>query len=343
MTALGNHHAIFLREHLPKERSASPHTCEAYATTFQLLVVFAAKRLAVAPSALAVEQIDANLILAFLDHLEADRGNGPRTRNARLAAINAFFRFLEYRLPDCLDQARRIHAIPMKKTDEALVAHLGLEEIQALLDAPDPRTVSGTRDRAMLHITFAAGLRVSELIGLHLDHVDQHHWASIHVMGKGRRERILPLWKETAAALKAWISIRPATAEPELFLNSSGHAMTRSGFAYILAKHAAAAAKIHPSIAGKHVTPHVLRHSCAMHTLKATRDIRQVSLWLGHASLQSTEIYLRADPTEKLEALGAMKSPALKPGRFRAPDKVLAMLNEVRRGNIICSDSIAPP
>ena len=273
MTTLGNHLAIFLREHLPKERSASPHTCEAYATTFQLLVVFAANRLRVAPSALAVEQIDANLILAFLDHLESDRGNGPRTRNARLAAINAFFRFLEHRLADCLDQARRIHAIPMKKTDEALVAHLGLEEIQALL-ALRARSQDRVRyaDRAILHITFAAGLRVSELIGRRLDHVDHHHWASIHVMGKGRRERILPLWKETAAALKAWISIRPATAEPELFLSSG-----------------------------------------------------------GHASLQSTEIYLRSDPTEKLEALGAMKSPGLKPGRFRAPDKLLAMLTDVRQ------------
>jgi site-specific recombinase XerD len=219
----------------------------------------------------------------------------------------------------------------MKKTDETLVAHLGLEEIQALLDAPDPRTSSGTRDRAVLHIAFAAGLRVSELIGLRLDHVDQRNWATIHVMGKGRRERILPLWKETAMALKAWISIRPPTAEPELFLNGVGRAMTRSGFAYILAKHAAAAAKAHPSIAEKRVTPHVLRHSCAMHTLQATRDIRQVSLWLGHASLQSTEIYLRADPTEKLEALGVMTSPILKPGRFRAPDKVLSMLNDVRR------------
>ncbi len=331
MTALGAHLAAFLREHLPRERRASPHTCEAYATSFQLLVVFAARRLGMAPSALAVEQIDANLILAFLGHLEADRGNSARTRNARLAAINALFRFLEYRLPDCLDQARRIHAIPMKKTDEALVAHLGLEEIQALLDAPDPRTSSGTRDRAMLHIAFAAGLRVSELIGLRLDHVDQRNWATIHVMGKGRRERILPLWKETAVALKAWISIRPPTAEPELFLNGVGRAMTRSGFAYILAKHALAATKAHPSIAEKRVTPHVLRHSCAMHTLQATRDIRQVSLWLGHASLQSTEIYLRADPTEKLEALGVMTSPILKPGRFRAPDKVLSMLNDVRR------------
>ncbi len=179
-------------------------------------------------------------------------------------------------------------------------------------------------------IAFAAGLRVSELIGLRLDLIDQSNWATIHVMGKGRRERILPLRKETAAVLKAWISIRPATAEPELLLNNIGRAMTRSGFAYILAKHAATAAKRHPSIAGKRVTPHVLRHSCAMHTLKATRDIRQVSLWLGHASLQSTEIYLRADPTEKLEVLGTMASPMLKPGRFRAPDKVLAMLNDVR-------------
>ena len=330
MTALGAHLGAFLREHLPRERNASPHTCEAYATSFQLLVVFAARRLGTAPSALAVEQIDANLILAFLGHLEADRGNAARTRNARLAAINALFRFLEYRLPDCLDQARRIHAIPMKKTDEALVAHLGLGEIQALLDAPDPRTSSGTRDRAMLHIAFAAGLRVSELIGLRLDDVDQRNWATIHVMGKGRRERILPLWKETAAALKAWISIRMATAEAELFLNGVGRPMTRSGFAYILAKHAATAAKVHPSIVEKRVTPHVLRHSCAMHTLQATRDIRQVSLWLGHASLQSTEIYLRADPTEKLEALGVTTSPMLKPGRFRAPDKLLAMLNDVR-------------
>ena len=252
-------------------------------------------------------------------------------RPARLAAINAFFRFLEYRLPDCLDQARRIHAIPMKKTDEALVAHLGREEMQALLNAPDPRTSSGTRDRAMLHIAFAAGLRVSELIGLRLDQVDQRSWASIHVMGKGRRERVLPLWKETAAALKAWIVIRPVAKEPELFLNGGGRAMTRSGFAYILAKHAASAAKAHPSIADKRVTPHVLRHTCAMHTLQATRDVRKVSLWLGHASLQSTEIYLRADPTEKLEALGVMEPPMLRPGRFRAPDKVLGMLNDVRR------------
>jgi len=278
-----------------------------------------------------VEQIDAELILAFLEHIEVERGNTARTRNARLAAINAFFRFLEYRLPDCLDQSRRIHAIPVKKIDQALVAHLGQAEMKALLDAPDPRSASGTRDRAMLHLAFAAGLRVSELTGLSLDQVDQRSWASVHVMGKGRRERVLPLWKETATTLKAWIVIRPSTPAPELFLNRGGRAMTRSGFAHILAKHVAAATKVQPSIADKRVTPHVLRHTCAMHTLRATHDVRKVSLWLGHASLQSTEIYLRADPTEKLEALAAMEPPTLRPGKFKAPDKVLAMLNDVRR------------
>ena len=184
----------------------------------------------------------------------------------------------------------------------------------------------------MLHLAFAAGLRVSELTGLKLDQIDQRDWASVHVMGKGRRERVLPLWKETAAAIKAWVAIRPQVRDVELFLNSGGRAMTRSGFEYILAKHVKRAAVAEPSILDKRVTPHVLRHTCAMHTLHATHDVRKVSLWLGHATLQSTEIYLRADPTEKLEALAAMQPPTLTPGRFKTPDKVIAMLQDVRRG-----------
>lgn len=253
-----------------------------------------------------------------------------RTRNARLAAINAFFRFLEYRVPSCLDQARRIHAIPMKRTDQALVGYLIRDELQALLDAPDPSTVSGIRDRAMLHLAFAAGMRVSELVGLRLDQIDRS-LSTVHIIGKGRRERVLPLWKETATAVKAWLKVRPASNAPELFLNARGQAMTRSGFEYVLAKHVATASRAAPSIAGKSVSPHVLRHTCAMHTLQATRDVRKVSLWLGHASLQSTEVYLRADPTEKLEALAAMAPPMLKPGRFRAPDKLMAMLSTAGR------------
>ena len=330
MTALAPYLGSFLREHLPKERRASQHTCEAYAQSFQLLLGFAANRLKIKPSQIEIERLDAPLILTFLEHLENKRGNSVRTRNARLAAINSFFRFLEYRVPSCLDQSRRIHAIPMKKTDQALVGYLTRDELQALLDAPDASTVSGIRDRAMLHLAFAAGMRVSELIGLRLDQIDRP-LSTVHIIGKGRRERILPLWKETIAAVKAWLKARPASGAQELFLNARAQAMTRSGFEYILAKHVATAARATPSIASKNVSPHVLRHTCAMHTLQATRDVRKVSLWLGHASLQSTEVYLRADPTEKLEALAAMAPPMLKPGHFRTPDKLLAMLSKAGR------------
>ncbi len=329
MTSLATHLSGFLCEHLPRHRAASLHTCETYAYTFKLLVCYAAKILRVKPSQLEIERIDATLILGFLEHIESERGNSARTRNARLAAIKSFFRYLEFRLPSSLDQSRQIHAVPMKKADEALIDHLTHDELQALLDAPDPRTAFGARDRAMLHLAYAAGLRVSELIGLRLDQFDTRSPSTIHVVGKGRRERILPLWKETVATLKAWLLVRGGDGDPELFLNAAGRAMTRAGFEYILAKHVATATVKRPSIAGKRVSPHVLRHTCAMHTLQATGDVRKVSLWLGHASMQSTEIYLRADPTQKLEALTKLAPPSLQRGRFRVPDKLLAMLNDV--------------
>ena len=326
MTDLATYLETFLRVHLPRERGASVHTCEAYAYSFKLLLCFAAERFHAKPSDLNIEQIDAPLILAFLEHIEGNRGNSARTRNARLAAIHSFFRFLEYRHPSSLDQSRQIHAIPMKRIDKALVAYLTLDEMQALLAAPELGTASGVRDRAMLHLTYAGGLRVSELVTLRMDQFDSRTPASIHIIGKGRRERVLPLWKETAIALKAWLTIRRPDGDPELFHNAAGRAMSRAGFEYILAKHATTAAVKKPSIAEKRVTPHVLRHTCAMHTLQATGDVRKVSLWLGHASVQSTEMYLRADPTEKLEALTKMRYPTLQRGRFKAPDKLLAML-----------------
>jgi len=332
MTTLAAQLSAFPREHLPRERKASPHTCETYAYAFQLLVCFAASRLGTRPSQLAIEQLDVPLVLAFLEHIEADRGCSARTRNARLAASHSFFRFLEYRVPSCLEQARQIGAIPMKKTDQTLIHHLNRGEIKALLDAPDPRSASGLRDRAMLHLAFAAGLRVSELVGLRLDQLEHGPTPCIHVMGKGRRERILPLWTETTCAITAWLKVRAPGGEPELFLNATGRAMTRSGFEYTLAKHAVVAAQRQPSIAGKRVTPHVLRHSCAMHMPQATRDVRKVALWLGHASLNSTEIYLRADPTEKLEALATLVPLGLQRGKFQAPDKLMAMLRAASRG-----------
>lgn len=328
MTALAPLLNAFLGEHLPQERRASPHTCDTYAYAFQLLVCFLARQIGTQPCLLEIEQLDAPNILAFLQYLETQRNNTPKTRNARLAAIKAFFRYLEYRLVSCLDQARSIHAIPMKKSDDKLIDYLTRAELQALLDAPSTISKSGLRDRAMLHLAFAAGLRVSELIGLRLQDVVLSPQPMVHVLGKGRRERSLPLWKETATVLRAWLVVRGDGTAPEFFVSARGERLTRSGFEYILAKHVKTATVNMPALTKKRISPHVLRHSCAMHMLFATHDVRKVSLWLGHASLQSTEAYLRADPTEKLEALAAVMPPSVKRGRFRPPDKLLAMLQK---------------
>lgn len=331
MTALAPYLTSYLRDHLPRERNASPHTVSAYAHAFALLVRFAAGRLKRRPSDLTVEDLDTGLILAFLDHVEAVRGNAARSRNARFAAIRSFFRYLEYTAPACLDQALRIRSLPTKRVDKTLIDYLTQEEMQALLDAPNPRTPGGTRDRAMLHLTYAAGLRVSELLSLRLTDFAERSVATVHIVGKRRRERVLPLWRETQSVLRAWLAIRPDVPAPEVFLNRDGEPMTRDGFAHRLALHVTAAAAKRPSILGKHVTPHVLRHSCAMHTLAATGDIRKVSLWLGHASLESTEAYLHADPAEKLAILAAHGSPTVQKGSFRKPsDKLLAMLAQAR-------------
>ncbi|WFU13337.1 tyrosine-type recombinase/integrase (plasmid) [Rhizobium sp. CB3090] len=331
MTALAPLLTAFLREHLPRERNASPHTIATYAHAFALLVRFAAGRLKRRPSDLSVEEIDPDLVLAFLDHVEGERGNAARSRNARFAAIRSFFRYLEYKAPACLEQALRIRALPMKRSDKALIDYLTLEEVKELLSAPDPRSWGGVRDRAMLHLTYAAGLRVSELLSLRLDDFSDRSLSMVRILGKGRRERVLPLWRETQAALRAWIVVRPQASTPELFLSRNGERMSRDGFAHRLALHVATATRKRPALSGKRVTPHVLRHSCAMHTLAATGDVRKVSLWLGHASLQSTEAYLRADPADKLAVLAAHAPPAIKQGRFRPPsDKLMAVLTELR-------------
>lgn len=315
----------FLHETLACQRGVSQHTCDSYAYSFQLLFVFAAERLKVTPSSLTLEQLDSGLVSAFLEYLEDKRKNAPQTRNVRLAAIKSFFHFLEYRQPAALEQIRRVLAIPFKKTATRLVPYLSREELQALLDTPDPATRDGVRDRAMLHLAVCAGLRVSELTGLPIGNVDLPSM-SVHVLGKGRRERTLPLWKTTATALRAWLAVRGTVPAPEVFVNVRGEPLTRWGFAYLLKQHVAAAAQQHPSLLKKRVSPHVLRHTCAMIVLQATQDIRKVSLWLGHANLTTTEVYIRADPTEKLDAIEAIVPPHLRRGVFRPPDKLIALL-----------------
>jgi site-specific recombinase XerD len=325
MTSIAPHIEAFLREYLVRHRGASPHTCDSYAYSFQSLFEFASEKIKVPPSALMLEQLDAPLVSTFLEHLETTRRNSAHTRNVRLAAIRAFFRFLQHREPAALDQVRRVLSIPLKKTDTRLVPHLSQDEVQALLDAPDPATREGIRDRAMLHLAVCAGLRVSELTGLRTDEVAQQS-LSIRVRGKGRRERALPLWKTAAAALRAWLAVRGTVAAPEVFVNARGEPFSRWGVAYVLRRHADMASRRCASLRSKRLSPHTLRHTCAMVVLQATHDIRKVSLWLGHSNLATTEIYVRADPSEKLEAIEAVVPPHLRKGKFRPPDKLIALL-----------------
>ncbi len=328
MTPIAPHITAFLRERLPRQRGASEHTCDSYAYAFQLLFQFASARLRITPSALCLEQLDAPLIMDFLHHLETERQNSPRTRNARLVAIKSFMRFIEHRVPSSLEQSRRILAIPAKRTDTRLVRYLSLDEMRALLNAPDLQRRDGIRDRAMLHLCFSAGLRVSELVGLPLQALEWQPSPQVRIHGKGRRERQLPLWKQTAVDLRAWLAVRGQPPVAELFVNARDQPMTRSGFEYILKKHVQTAVERCPSLEQKRISPHTLRHAAPMVVLQVTGDIRKVSLWLGHADIQTTEAYLRADPTEKLEAMSAIVPPALKRGHFRAPDKLIASLRD---------------
>lgn len=236
-------------------------------------------------------------------------------------------RYVEYEVPSALEQVRRVRAISNKRAEERLINHLTREEMRGVLDAPDPGTRSGVRDQAMLYLGFAAGLRVSELVGLRLEDLElDGPYPSILVHGKARRQRRLPLWKEATRVLRAWLSVRGSAPAPEVFLNARGEPLTDSGFRSIVNKHVRVATSSHPSLSSKRVSPHVLRHTCAVNSLQATRDIRKVALWLGHASLKSTEIYLRADPTEKLRTIKQALPADLRRGHFQVEDKLIAWL-----------------
>lgn len=326
MTPIAPHVTAFLRERLPKHQAASQHTCDTYTYALKLLFEFASRQLKVAPSALALEQLNADLILRFLDHLERDRGNTASTRNSRLAAIKSFMRFIEHREPALLEQVHRIMAVPAKRTDQKLVGYLVAKELEAILNAPSPTTRLGIRDRAMIHLCFAAGLRVTELVTLPLTALTLHAEPALRVVGKGRKERCLPLWRTVTEDVRAWVKVRGEVAAAELFVNARGAPLTRAGFEYVLRKSVLTASSACPSLSTKAVTPHVLRHTCAMTILQATGDIRKVSLWLGHADMKTTQVYLRADPTEKLDAIESITPPSLRRGRFRAPDKLIASL-----------------
>jgi site-specific recombinase XerD len=327
MTPLAPLVTAFFRTNLAVEKGVSKNTIASYSYAFKFLCRYVSDQLGKSPSKLSLEDLDARMIRDFLEHLERDCANTPRTRNLRLTAIRSFMKYVEYQVPSALDQVRRVLAISNKRIEQRLVNHLTREEMKAVLDAPNPSTRNGIRDQAMLYLGFAAGLRVSELVGLRLDDVELGGpYPSILVRGKARRHRRLPLWKEATRALRAWLAVRGSVPTPEVFLNARGEALTTSGFSYIVKKHACVATQQCQSLSKKNVSPHVLRHTCAMTSLQATRDIRKVAMWLGHSRLKSTEIYLRADPTEKLNTIEKALPPDLRRGVFQVEDKLIAWL-----------------
>ncbi|MBI4318742.1 MAG: tyrosine-type recombinase/integrase [Chloroflexi bacterium] len=262
MTPLAPLVTSFFREHLSAEKGVSKNTLTSYSYAFKFLCKYAAGRLGKTPSQLFLEDLDARMIRDFLEHLETRCHNTARTRNLRLTAIRSFVKYIAYEVPSALEQVRQIRAISNKRVQERLINHLTREEMNAVLDVPDPGSRAGIRDQGMLYLGFASGLRASEIVGLRLDDIElDGPYPSILVRGKGRRLRRLPLWKEAARALRAWLAVRGSAPAPEVFLNARGEAMTTSGFSYVVKKHSRQAAHATPTLSDKRVSPHVLRHN----------------------------------------------------------------------------------
>lgn len=319
----------FFTQRLVKQRQASPHTIASYRDTFRLLLQFAQKQLRKSPSQLAIEEIDARLITTFLDEMEKSRGVSARSRNLRLTAIRSFLHYASFEAPAQAAQIQRVLAIPRKRYTRALVNYLTRAEVEALLAAPDQRTWSGRRDQAFLLVAVQTGLRSSELTALQRQDVTLGTGANIRVVGKGRKERCTPLTKQTVAVLKAWL-LQPTSSDKQpLFPNARGGRLSADGVQYIVAKHIAIAGKACPTLKQKRVTPHVLRHTTAMEMLQAGVDRSVIALWLGHESVETTQVYLNANLALKEEVLAKTGLPEGKTGRYRAPDRLLAFLKSL--------------
>jgi integrase/recombinase XerD len=316
---------FFLRR-LVAQRGASARTVEAYRDAFELLLGFAEQRTGKPPSALSLTDLDAPLVLDFLDHLEAERGNSARTRNARLAAIHSFMRYAALRDPASLPVTARVLAIPAKRFDKPVLGYLSREQVAAILAAPDRRTWSGRRDAVLLATAYNTGARVSELTALRVSDVLLDRQTAVHLHGKGRKQRVIPLWKTTAAQLRAWLD--QITSEPAapVFPNRAGDPLTRSGVRDRLDRAVTIAEQHCPSLRGQHVTPHTLRHSTAMHLLQSGTDLAVIALWLGHESPATTHQYLEADLAAKEAVLRRLTDPGPAPARFQPGDQLLAFL-----------------
>jgi site-specific recombinase XerD len=326
MTALAPSLQAFFTDRLIGQRAASPNTIGAYKTALRLLLVFASKRTGRTPACLDIADLDAPLIAAFLEHLEADRHNTAATRNNRLAAIHSLFAYLALHHPEHAASTQRVLAIPAKRTQRNLVTYLTDPEIDALLGTCDPTSWTGRRDYAMFVLTVQTGLRISELAGLTCQDVTLTTVANVHTVGKGRKERRTPLVAETRAVLRSWLNERNGDPTEPLFPTVNGTQLTRDAIEHRLARHVATASANCPSLRAKRVTMHTLRHTAAMRLLLAGNDITVIALWLGHEQIATTNIYLHADMTHKQRAIDKTNPLAAKPGRYRPADSLLAFL-----------------
>ena len=329
MTSLAPALEAFFTERLQHQRDASPHTIAAYRDTFRLLLAFAEKHIGKAPSDLLLADVDAPLVAAFLDHLEKNRRNGARTRNARLAAVRSFFRFAASREPAHAALIQRVLAIPQKRFDRDLVTFLTRPEVDALLAVPDRSTWLGQRDHALLLVATRTGLRVSELTSLRVEDCVLGTGAHIRCHGKGRKERCTPLGRETVGILRSWLKRTGATASEFVFPSRRSGRLSTDAVERLLAKYVQTAADSCPTLARKRITPHVLRHTTAVHLLEAGVDRAVIALWLGHEGVETTQIYLDADLAMKERALARTAPPHVGRQRFRPRDSLLAFLESL--------------
>ena len=327
MTLIAPSLEAFFLERLMTERNSSPQTIAAYRDTFRLLLRFAQQQTGKQPFQLHFSDLDAPLIGSFLKHLEEVRGNSVRTRNARLGAIHSLYRFAALRHPEHAAAIARVMAIPTKRYQRNTVCYLQLDEIKALLAAPDRSRWLGRRDHALLLTAIQTGVRVSELIGLRVADTSLATGAHVRVIGKGRKERCTTLTAETVAILRAWLKERQGQPAEPLFPTRQGRPLSRHAIGKLVSKHAAAAAVDCPSLKRKRVTPHTLRHTNAMLLRAGGVDIATIALWLGHESTQTTHIHEHADPKLKEQAIARTAPLGTKPGRYRPSDPTLAFLD----------------
>lgn len=317
----------FFVEHLGNQRAVSPRTIAAYRDTFRLLLSFAEAKIGKAPAKLALADLDARLILSFLDHLEKERSNGARSRNARLAALRSFLKYASHHDLTALPVIEQALAIPMKRFDRPVLGFLSRDEMQAILEAPDARGWAGQRDRALFSLMYNTGARVSEAIGLHVGDVVIDGTAVAHLHGKGRKERSVPLWHTTAHLIRNWKRRLDNRGEADfLFPNRGGGRMARSNVTQRLELAVSAAAERHPQLARRSISPHTIRHTTAMHLLQSGVDVAVIALWLGHESPATTHMYLQADLAMKERTLNRLEPTTLGLGRYRPPDQLMQFL-----------------